>query len=432
MFATMLVSRARAGNDESILVGNDAAMSAGAVTPTVHDGTALWYNPAGLALVHRNSVDVSGTATQLRYGEAREYLRSSSGRTVGGDYLEFVGIPSAVTAARQLSPGVVASLGIFVPRLADHIDRVNLSEPLQSDPTRQARWQLIQHDAQQSYYLGLGMGFRLSDTVRFGFVAFGFYRNNSSTGQFFGGVVDNMNRATSISGFNSLNLLQSIGLDIGVGLQWDVSSAVTLGFSLRSPGLQIGTRLRSTRTRISADQGAVEFAPEDDGGITPSLDVVTPAKLRMGMAYDYGDGQLIFDFDLAHALDLPSRDLDRVWLFNARIGLVHHLEENLSLGAGMFTDLSPNRDPTTFGATRIDFYGATFGVEWRTPHRLAEGDTAENIVFGTTIAGRYAFGTGKIGGLLFDSENASNMPMVTPVRTSVHELSIHIGTCVLF
>ncbi|MFN9813979.1 MAG: hypothetical protein ACK6CU_30595, partial [Deltaproteobacteria bacterium] len=98
---------ARAGNEEGVLIGNEAAMSSGAVTANIDDGTAVWFNPAGLAHVTRTQLDASGSATQLRLAETPELLSSASGASADGGYYELNGIPSAVTGARQLEPGLV-------------------------------------------------------------------------------------------------------------------------------------------------------------------------------------------------------------------------------------------------------------------------------------------------------------------------------------
>ncbi|MBM4363715.1 MAG: hypothetical protein FJ104_13625, partial [Deltaproteobacteria bacterium] len=49
LVAFALAGVAHAGNDEGFLLGNQAALAGGAVTSSVHEGSAVWYNPAGLA-----------------------------------------------------------------------------------------------------------------------------------------------------------------------------------------------------------------------------------------------------------------------------------------------------------------------------------------------------------------------------------------------
>ena len=77
--AMLHTARARAGNDDGVLVGNDAAVMAGAVTATVVDGSALWYNPAGLAAARVDTVDVSGSAFVLRSYDAKGLLSGADG-----------------------------------------------------------------------------------------------------------------------------------------------------------------------------------------------------------------------------------------------------------------------------------------------------------------------------------------------------------------
>ena len=52
---------AYAGNDDGVLVGGQAALTGGAVTATTSDGTAAWYNPAGLAQLQRPSLDLNAS-----------------------------------------------------------------------------------------------------------------------------------------------------------------------------------------------------------------------------------------------------------------------------------------------------------------------------------------------------------------------------------
>jgi hypothetical protein len=78
--------RALAGNEEGVLIGNEAAMSGGAVTAVIDDGTAVWFNPAGLAHITRTQIDASGSATQLRLAETPELLSSASGVSADGGY----------------------------------------------------------------------------------------------------------------------------------------------------------------------------------------------------------------------------------------------------------------------------------------------------------------------------------------------------------
>src|SRR5690606_13325082 len=99
-----------------VLLGNEAAMSGGAVRAVVRDGSATWYNPAGLAAVDRDAVDVNGSAIQVRASEEPGLISSTTGETNDGGYLEVVSIPAAATLARRVEPGVTLAVGIFAQR----------------------------------------------------------------------------------------------------------------------------------------------------------------------------------------------------------------------------------------------------------------------------------------------------------------------------
>jgi hypothetical protein len=57
-----------AGNLDTFMLGNDAAMKGAAVTATARGSTAIWYNPAGVSGEKFQSVDVSFSAYAIRFG----------------------------------------------------------------------------------------------------------------------------------------------------------------------------------------------------------------------------------------------------------------------------------------------------------------------------------------------------------------------------
>src|SRR5258707_9243792 len=64
--ASALGGPATAGNEDSFLFGDQAALVAGAVVATTKNTASIWYNPAGLALNDRGRIELSGTAFTLR------------------------------------------------------------------------------------------------------------------------------------------------------------------------------------------------------------------------------------------------------------------------------------------------------------------------------------------------------------------------------
>jgi hypothetical protein len=71
---------ALAGNDDGVLLGNDAALVGGAITAVVSDGSALWYNPAGVAHARSlDTLDVSASAFVLRRYHMAGLLTATDG-----------------------------------------------------------------------------------------------------------------------------------------------------------------------------------------------------------------------------------------------------------------------------------------------------------------------------------------------------------------
>jgi len=425
-------SHAHAGNDEGVLLGNEAAMTGGAVSAVTSDGSAMWYCPAGLAAVTRGQLDLSGSATVLRIADTPRLLSSdTSGRAADGGYIEVLGIPSAVTVVRLLEPRLAFGFGIFTPQLTNHTDRVGLTDTANG---LTSRWQLVQQENTQSTYAGLSLGYQVARDLRIGGTVFGLYRQETLSTHFFGGSTAADGMDLFAVGSSSLSSLQSVGVALAVGVQWDVDDHLTLAATLRSPDLQLGSLFRSTSSMITAIRGGeLMFEPTDTSGLVPNVGLITPTRLRIGAAFRADRWWLGVDFEVAHEWIVPELNIERRWLANAHVGARFWVDENVSIGGGMFTDVSPTRRITRYGQTQIDFVGGSLGLEIHTPHQLGEGEQAETIVFAQTFALRYAVGFGRVGGLAFtDDSSTMQTAEVQSTWTTVHELSLHLGSALYF
>jgi hypothetical protein len=425
-------SRARAGNDDGVLIGNEAAMTGGAVAAVTSDGAAIWYDPAGIASVTRGQLDLSGSATVLRISDTPSLLSSATtGRAADGGYLEVIGIPSAVTLVRLLEPRLAFGFGIFTPQLTNHTDRVGLTDTVSG---LTSRWQLVQQENTQSTYAGLSLGYQLSSNLRIGATIFGLYRQQTLSTHFFGGATDASGNDVFAAGSSSLSSLQSVGVELAVGVQWDVVPGLTLAATLRSPDIQLGSLYRRTSAAITTTRGGgLTFEPMDSSGLEPNVAIVAPTRLRLGMAWRARRAWIGIDGEVAHELTAPAFDIERRWVVNIHVGGRYWIDDNLSIGAGIFTDVSPTRRITNYGQTQTDFLGGTLGLEIHTPHELGPHEHAETIVFAQTFALRYAVGVGQIGGLSFtDASPTMQTAEVAITSTTIHELSLHLGSALYF
>ncbi|MCS6856824.1 MAG: outer membrane protein transport protein [Sandaracinaceae bacterium] len=414
-----------------MLVGSEAALSGGAVSAVIDDGSSLWFNPAGLANVLRNQVDTSISATQLRLSQSPALLETSSGKQSDGSYQELAGIPTAVTGARPLSPGLVFGFGVFVPRHLAYTDRVRLEEKNDQDLFQ---LQLVQQANAQEYYAGVGMGLALSPHLRVGLSLFGIYTQFSLVSQFFGGRFNDQDAA--IAGFSSLSFFQSVGLALGAGMQWNPNDEIGVGLSFRSPSLQVGVlrRLNTIEVGARSSSSTIVFEPLDEYEVNSQLAIIQPAHLRVGLSYRFPKGWISADASFTHPLSAPQLGIERDWLWNLRIGGRYAIEPELALGGGVFTDRSPLPAIRGYGETRVDFVGASAGIEIRTFHRLAEGEPTKSLVFCQVLAVSYAIGLGKVGGLRItnDLNHTEWEVYVREAPTRIHEFAFYTGSALEF
>jgi len=414
---------ARAGNDEAVLFGSEATVTAGTVTATTSEGSSLWYNPAGIAAVPNSRLDVSGSAFMLRFHHVANFAQVQGGAPVPASLTEFVSIPAAATYVRRLGARVQFAAGVFVPEHSDYTLRQSLTGPDSS------RWVITDSAIEDDTHVGAGLGIEVHPRLRVGVSLFAAYRSASGSEQFLGGVAGT-GAVDTFSTTSSLYSYRAIALELGLGVQWAPTDTVRVGLSVRSPGLQIYEAWSATeiRTMASTTGGpAASFDPVVDDGSGFGADVVTPFKARLGVAWVTGRASFSVDGDVAAPLT-SEHDNPRDLNWNVRVGARWRLREQLLVGAGLFTDRSPYRDGAVVGARGLDFYGLTAGVEFGNTHTVVHGP-APALTFATTLGLRYAYGRGELDTVLIDLQNNPN---VATGALTVHEVGLNLGSTLRF
>jgi hypothetical protein len=423
---------ARAGNDDGILLGNDAALSAGAVTATVADGSALWYNPAGLADARLDTVDVSGSAFVLRSYRMPNLLAASDGSHGDGDFNEIVSVPSALTFVRNLSAHTTVGLALFVPQYNDFVLRASLT----THDQLVTRWQVALRQQQVQYHGGLGIGWGPHPRVSAGFGLFGVYSKFSGSSQVAGGVEDMA--GTTTFGFSTQSLLEEaslIGAELAAGIIVRPIDRLSLGLSVRSPSLSFYESTRVTSVSTAADvadpaSSLAEFELSDDRSSGGKVGLFAPARVRLGVALLVAGGTIAIEGDVQHALENEGLYVDRTLVWNARLGARFPVSERMLIGAGLFTDRGADPELPS-GAGPLHFYGGTAGVQYSNVHKLDASERQQKLTFATTLALRYAHGRGKLEGDYIDIERGYEIRNPA-VSIDVDEVSLHIGSALYF
>lgn len=427
--ALLLATNAQAGNDDEIIQGNDAALSAGAVTAVVRDGSGIWYNPAGLALADSDKLDVSANAFVVRVYRAPGLLTSGDLIADTESVPEYVVAPAAVTFVRNLGANLSAGLGIFVTKASDLSLRANLLVPA---PTGDTAWLLALSRRSNLYHAGLGIGWAPDPRLRVGATVFAVYESAAGSTLFGGGLVS----AEDATAFRSESLIANssrIGLRVSGGVQWDVTDHLAVGLTVLSQGLVLESTFGSTQlasSLVGNEGGFFAAVPER---AEPRFAAFAPYRVRGGIAWQADGSFVAIDVDYQTRLDRPELNVSRLPVYNFRIGGRYNLNELLAIGAGVFSDRNADPPPRAFGEGTVDLYGVTAGLTWRSSLVL-KGERGDlPLTFATTLAGRYAYGRGDFLGLEVYSYGQANPPFSFVLsQLAIHELTFHLGSAIQF
>ncbi|HEX6241378.1 MAG TPA: hypothetical protein VFZ61_10810 [Polyangiales bacterium] len=409
---------ARAGNDDAILIGGHAAMTGGAVSATIGDGSASWYNPAGLARSTRQTLDLNASVYGISLSSSQGLFTLPDGTHGDATVLDWQLVPSALSYVRQLSPRLVGAFSIVIPYSTDSDLRSSISE------ANGREWLFEVDSLRNEYDYIVSLGVRVNDRLRVGVSLAGIYISSETMSQVGVGQPDTPDTAFAV--ISQHTLVGDYGLRLTAGVQWSPARNWDLGLSAQLPAL--------TGFRREVDAGLSGVAG-GDGTQTSSVGITnqsslrgvwelsTPLSLRMGVAYSFGGVQLALDGSLSTPLNSQERELDRALSGNARAGILVKRSELLSFGVGVFSDLNGQR------AAGTDFVGVAGGVRLSHSYRVVEGQ--RDLTFFTTLAGRYAFGWGKTEGISLTSEETPELSS-SLASLQTHELAFNLGGGVNF
>ena len=435
--AGLLSTNAHAtGDEDPFLFGDQANLLGGAVTASIRDTAAIWYNPAGLAQNNRARIDVSGTALTVRLREipAGLSLDLPSGRVDESieSHRAYV-VPTTLAVAREITQGVILGLGLFVTEqdLTSFVRSVQLTDStINLDLAGALTGTVIR------YHVGLSLGYQINSRLRVGATLFGVYEDTHEFRKLFANAsfTNGMYQSTFFQRLVDASTTR-YGAELLAGAQLDVGHGWELGLTARSPRLivQENAVTDNSTALISTGMNAptVAFSAVDHTPIgAEGTGFTRPPRFTLAAAKQAGSIEVSAEAELRPSGFGPTSERT---VINGRSGVLWKVTDQTQLGLGIFTNRSGAGEPAHFPDYRVDYYGLSAGFKHQKVVGLHASEHAPSLLLSTTIAVRYAIGLGDSTRIRFDFRDAPNTGLVGRVddeRVNVvyHDISLYLGT----
>ena len=403
-------------------MGNEALMLGGAVRSTVSDGSAAWYNPAGLATIERRTLMANINAFTYRSQLIERGIGVEGGSGADIRVSNVNALPGSLAFGSSLSDRVSIGFGLFVTR-ADAIS-TGLTLAQQLDDVAY-EFSATFDGRSQDYNAVLGIGFRPNDRSRYGATLVLRYARQARTT-----VLWNALQATgldAVAGTSVQEQLTQSGIGLILGGQWDLSEIVTLSAVVATPILTVADTLRLLETNGSG------FSVPGDGGTTLRVQQLRqlssdgrfagPTRMHLGLAVQPGPWTFAIDAEARIEPQINGPGVAPTW--NLRAGLQVDVSDRVSVGGGFFTDRTQAYELRNFGDELLQFVGGSLGLRVSNFIRLDPDERAPQIVRSTILGVRYAGAAGSYGALTINLDD--NDVRTTRTRNRVHDVSLYLG-----
>jgi hypothetical protein len=377
-------ARADFHSNPTLPVGEATGLMAGAASAWVNDGSAAWYNPAGLGRAAQRTISANVSAYGFQQVKVPGFVDLGEGSKGGLSSLAVTTFPSYVSYHQSFGkqPGFRHgfALAVVVPdfervdaqldippasRLVEFRSRLkNVSQTLWTLPAWGACW------SQGKFCFGVSLGLGLRTETE---------------------SIVNDSRVLTMGG--TLGYLESQQQDLWMGLlsgsagfQWQLTPVLRVGAMVRSPirALTAGGTILHTDARTRAGEGIMRRIEDqhlrlqyrlplqarggmalERGGLRLALDVIaSPAQPRFAFVRGQnGESQLqptYFGIPIGDPIGVAT-DLERWAIVDGALGASLQAGGSWAVVGGVFTNFTGATDGTAENVYG-DRFGATLGL----------------------------------------------------------------------
>jgi hypothetical protein len=323
-------------------------------------GEAVFYNPANLARVGHPNLSVSGNI-YARFELQADPLYIIDGEDQPFKASGFISNPSTLVSTYSIG-GFSLATAVLIPEAFKFKNRVSFdSATLHST--------LLQESAQESLWLGIGGGHRITDTIRGGVSLFIARESAAQLLFVHSEIVD----PASVSEFTSSTDISVLNLTAILGLSWQAHPKLVIGARANIPPI----RLTGSADIYQASITATDAMDAKDEQAFEDVDVSKPYPWDVGAGFSFKPNdrlELVLDVNLQLPDELVQMDDERVGREELEVGLAPRAGGGVEwrflsqtwLRLGFLYNGSAFDDPKELGdETSEDFYGVTGGVAWQ-------------------------------------------------------------------
>jgi hypothetical protein len=379
----------------------------------------MWFNPAGVARLDSRSVDLTGAVLSYNTIRAPGTLSIETGEQSAGDFSAVQAIPRALTFVASPRPALRWGLGFFFSRSVSRFLQDTVASD--SDAAAQSEFFATNDEIRSLYHLSSTLAWKRNERFLFGGSFDIVVANQRLTEIASGGWSQGTGGAFNRS-FN--RAVSGGGLQIKGGLQWAPNPKLRVGWMAATPSYLVFLNDETTSTsQLAPPVGETRFAGSQRDELRGTWTGVERGLTRVGAAF-LGDrwGWLELDLIIGFPLESPEFGIDWTTTADVRIGGVFRVTDRLKVGAGFFTDFSPERTPDEFGEAQLNYFGATVGIDFANRERPPERGQ-EGFYLAFAVALRYAHGRGDLAGFLFPA--TFPVPTEQPGEVNVVDVTVN-------